>query len=212
MCRCLQIKMNQMFSVYGTINLRFRFVNLLGFSESFSEESVLYLVGFVTVALCPSTGQVFDSRHKVQYKQKYILQYTTNFVIYAARSEQYRRAYIQYLKTTLPWLFKIGSGSSRSGGRRQRPNIFIINSVQSAPQLTSPSKGTRGSIKVDVKVNFKEIIQTSEKKMNIFRKVLRVQIRQDCIPILSIYQIFSYFLQVLLTKLTMTCRMPNFSF
>ena len=65
MCRCLQIKMNQMFSVYGTINFRFRFINLLGFSESFSEESVLYLFGFVTAALCPSNGYVFDRRHKV---------------------------------------------------------------------------------------------------------------------------------------------------
>ena len=65
MCWCLQIKMNQMFTVYGTINFRFRFVNLLGFSESFSEESVSYLVGFVTDALCPSTGWVFDSHHKV---------------------------------------------------------------------------------------------------------------------------------------------------
>merc|ERR1712078_649819 len=81
----------------------------------------------------------------------YWFQYTTNFVIYAGRSEQYRRAYIQYLKTTLPWLFKIGSGASRPGGRRHRPNIYIINSVQSAPQLTSPSKGTKGGIKVDLK-------------------------------------------------------------
>ena len=90
-------------------------------------------------------------------------QYTTNFVIYAGRSEQYRRAYIQYLKTTLPWLFKIGSGASRSGGRRQRPNIFIINSVQSAPQLTSPSKGTKGSIKVDLKVDNNDAINRKEK-------------------------------------------------
>ena len=84
-------------------------------------------------------------------------------MIYAARSEQYRRAYIQYLKTTLPWLFKISSGSSRSGGRRQRPNIFIINSVQSAPQLTSPSKGTKGSIKLDLKVCIVKNIISSKK-------------------------------------------------
>ncbi len=102
----------------------------------------------------------FCLRH-ILSKYLYLLQYTTNFVIYAGRSEQYRRAYIQYLKTTLPWLFKIGSGSSRSGTRRQRPNIFIINSVQSAPQLTSPSKGTRGSIKVDVKVWFTTIISST---------------------------------------------------
>ena len=103
-------------------------------------------------------------------------------MIYAARSEQYRRAYIQYLKTTLPWLFKISSGSSRSGGRRQRPNIFIINSVQSAPQLTSPSKGTKGSIKVDLKVCIVKNIILSEKKLIICRKLLRAQTRQDCTP------------------------------
>ena len=34
----------------------------------------------------------------------YWCQYTTNFVIYAGRSEQYRKAYTQYIRTTLPWL------------------------------------------------------------------------------------------------------------
>ena len=37
----------------------------------------------------------------------YWLQYTTNFVVYAGRSEQYRRAYTQYIKTTLPWLTSV---------------------------------------------------------------------------------------------------------
>ena len=37
----------------------------------------------------------------------YWLQYTTNFVVYAGRSEQYRRAYTQYIKTTLPWLSSV---------------------------------------------------------------------------------------------------------
>ena len=127
----------------------------------------------------------------ILFSYLYFLQYTTNFVIYAARSEQYRRAYIQYLKTTLPWLFKISSGSSRSGGRRQRPNIFIINSVQSAPQLTSPSKGTKGSIKVDLKVCIVENIMSSEKKLIICRKLLRAQIRQDCTPFSHQYNEYS---------------------
>ena len=122
----------------------------------------------------------------ILFSYLYFLQYTTNFVIYAARSEQYRRAYIQYLKTTLPWLFKISSVSSRSGGRRQRPNIFIINSVQSAPQLTSPSKGTKGSIKVDLKVILQNNLN-KQKKLIICRKLLRAQIRQDCTLFLPIY-------------------------
>ena len=37
----------------------------------------------------------------------YWLQYTTNFVVYAGRSEQYRRAYTQYIKTSLPWLHTV---------------------------------------------------------------------------------------------------------
>ena len=51
-----------------------------------------------------------------------LFQYTTNFVIYAARSEQYRKAYIQYIKTTVPWLFEW------KGSSKRRPRIFIINS------------------------------------------------------------------------------------
>ena len=61
---------------------------------------------------------------------RYLLQYATNFVIYAGRSEQYRRAYTQYLRTTLPWLWRAGAGQ-RAGpraGAGQRA-VFIINPV-----------------------------------------------------------------------------------
>ena len=62
----------------------------------------------------------------------YLLQYATNFVIYAGRSEQYRRAYTQYLRTTLPWLWRGGTegrgraGAGRGAGQRA---VFIINPV-----------------------------------------------------------------------------------
>merc|ERR1719422_1631262 len=70
----------------------------------------------------------------------YWFQYTTNFVIYAARSEQYRRAYIQYLKTTLPWLFEISPATQdRRNGKRKKNTIYIINPVlrrtSSTPEL-----------------------------------------------------------------------------
>ena len=48
------------------------------------------------------------------------MQYSTNFVIYAARSGQYRKAYILFLRSCLPWLFKSKSGI--------KP-IFIINPI-----------------------------------------------------------------------------------
>ena len=57
----------------------------------------------------------------------YWFQYTTNFVIYAGRSEQYRRAYTQYIKTTLPWLWDF-TDSDRKHLRHPRTcyqNIFL---------------------------------------------------------------------------------------
>ena len=47
-------------------------------------------------------------------------QYTLNFVIYAARSEQYRTAYLRYLKKKFPLLFGIHKS-------RKHNTIFIIN-------------------------------------------------------------------------------------
>ena len=92
-----------------------------------------------------------------------MFQYTTNFVIYAARSEQYRKAYIHYIKTTLPWLFD-GVTSPR---RHKRPgharaaSIFIINPVvrrsNSSPQLTFNNRDKSGAVrgmKVDMKLEY----------------------------------------------------------
>ena len=47
-------------------------------------------------------------------------QYTLNFVVYAARSEQYRRAYLSYLKEKLSQVFGINGSQIHS-------TIFIIN-------------------------------------------------------------------------------------
>merc|ERR1712133_22575 len=85
----------------------------------------------------------------------YWFQYTTNFVIYAARSEQYRKAYIQYIKTTLPWCFKI-SPSATNRKRRKKNTIYIINPVlrrtSSTPELNFHKD--KNSLKVDVKVEY----------------------------------------------------------
>ena len=51
-----------------------------------------------------------------------MLQYTLNFVIYAARSDQYRAAYLTYLKKKLPLLFGLHRGrkSKRIGQEVKR--------------------------------------------------------------------------------------------
>ena len=46
----------------------------------------------------------------------YWFQYSTNFIIYAAKSEQYRRAYRLYLRTCLPWLLPM----------RRDSQVFVI--------------------------------------------------------------------------------------
>jgi len=51
----------------------------------------------------------------------YWMQYTTNFVLYAGRNPQYRKAYILYLRTSIPWLFT-------KKKERQKENIFNISS------------------------------------------------------------------------------------
>ena len=50
----------------------------------------------------------------------YWFQYSTNFIIYAAKSEQYRRAYRLYMRTCLPWLLP---------GRREC-QVFVIKLSQ----------------------------------------------------------------------------------
>ena len=47
----------------------------------------------------------------------HLKQYSSNFIIYAAKSEQYRRAYRLYLRTCLPWLLP---------GRRNS-QVFVID-------------------------------------------------------------------------------------
>ena len=92
-----------------------------------------------------------------------MFQYTTNFVIYAARSEQYRKAYIHYIKTTLPWLFDGVTSTRRQKGpgHARAASIFIINPVvrrsNSSPQLTFNNRDKSGAVrgmKVDMKLEY----------------------------------------------------------
>ena len=64
--------------------------------------SVCYLVFVGPIYIC-TLASIRDEQNLVCFIL-YWFQYTTNWIIYAARSEQYRKAYSQYIKTTLPWL------------------------------------------------------------------------------------------------------------
>ena len=67
--------------------------------------------------------------------------YSFNFVIYAARSEQYRKAYLRYMKEKLPWVFGIR--------KTQKHNtIFIINPPISCPELH------QNQVKMDMKLEY----------------------------------------------------------
>ena len=67
-----------------------------------------------------------------------LLQYIINFIIYARRSEQYRKAYVQYLRATFAWLFDINT-------RRRERTIFILSPV--VKKCEAPS----ASVKLDMK-------------------------------------------------------------
>ena len=51
------------------------------------------------------------------------MQYTTNFAVYAGRSEQYRRAYAQYLR----WAGRRVREWGQRDRARPRQTVFIIN-------------------------------------------------------------------------------------
>ena len=76
---------------------------------------------------------------------KYVLQYIINFIIYAGRSEQYRKAYVQYIRATFPWLFDL------KNTRRER-TIFILS-----PEVKKCSRASvnleANSIKLDMKLD-----------------------------------------------------------
>jgi len=88
----------------------------------------------------------------------YWLQYTTNFIIYAARSMQYRKAYIEYMRTALPWLFK--------KKKRNLETIFIISQnhrrFKSAPELNfqrdSKSISIENKFNVSLTLKFEYIL------------------------------------------------------
>ena len=69
-----------------------------------------------------------------------LLQYIINFIIYAGRSEQYRKAYVQYLRATFAWLFDINT-------RRRERTIFILSPV--VKKCEAPS----ASVKLDMKLD-----------------------------------------------------------
>ena len=109
---------------------------------------------------------------------KKIFQYTTNFVIYAARSEQYRKAYIQYIKTTLPWLFDdINYPQRNQKPRTRRSDVFIIDPLvrrtSSLPQLAlihdrekTEEKQSEKGVDITTEQQFNEKkIQKSKKKI-----------------------------------------------
>ena len=71
--------------------------------------------------------------------------YSFNFVIYAARSEQYRKTYLRYLREKLPWLFGIRK-------TKKHNTIFIINppirKTASSPELH------QNQVKMDMKLKY----------------------------------------------------------
>ena len=96
-------------------------------------------------------------------------QYMLNFVIYAARSEHYRAAYLQYLKEKLSFLF----GAFRSGKQNR---IFIINHRRTAsnPELYKDNRNER---KVDVKLEYSLHLQ-NEKIIHSYTGTIKVQFVQ----------------------------------
>ena len=97
-----------------------------------------------------------------------ILQYSTNFIIYAARSGQYRKAYILFLKSCLPWLFQRNS-TSYHRSKRGINRIFIINPIMkrfsSTPDLfkyRNPKNGNlEENINLSLDLRFEKILCTS---------------------------------------------------
>jgi len=77
----------------------------------------------------------------------YWMQYTTNFVLYAGRNKEYRKAYVKFLRTALPWLFE----KKQSNNRGQE--IFVIS--VSAPEMTVSKKGDRKNVKLDLELHYR---------------------------------------------------------
>ena len=99
----------------------FVFVSPIYCCSIFGIIDVPYLICFILYWF-----QVSFSELKVDFSIYKIPQYSTNFIIYAARSVQYRRAYILFIRSCLPWLFEINpSGKSK----RKLNAIFIIHPI-----------------------------------------------------------------------------------
>ena len=74
-----------------------------------------------------------------------VLQYIINFVIYAGRSEQYRKAYVQFIRATLPWLSDINN-------RRRERTVFILSPAVKKCSGASVNLDTN-NIKLDMKLD-----------------------------------------------------------
>ena len=103
-----------------------------------------------------------------------MLQYTLNFVIYAARSDQYRAAYLTYLKKKLPLLFGLHRG------RKSNNTVFIINH-RIAPEVkrtaSNPEKANDKDGKntdVDVRVEYSLDLQY-EKVIHTYTGSIKVE-------------------------------------
>ena len=95
-----------------------------------------------------------------------MLQYTLNFVIYAARSDQYRAAYLTYLKKKLPLLFGLHRGrkSKRIGQEVKR--------TASNPEKANDKDGKNTD--VDVRVEYSLDLQY-EKMIHTYTGSIKVE-------------------------------------
>merc|ERR1739838_275201 len=113
------------------INIRDRRMTATLFAMSF-----LYVLFVSPIVLC-GIFKVLENWNLVFFIL-YWLQYGLNFVVYAARSEQYRMAYKLYIKKQLPFLFRICK-------TKERNSVLFINS---SPELDT----NKGKNKEDIPV------------------------------------------------------------
>ena len=83
----------------------------------------------------------------------FYFQYDLNFLVYAARNNQYRMAYKLYIRKQLPFLFRICK-------TKERNSIFFINS---SPELDS----NKGKKKEDIHVRVGRSLDVEMEKVMI---------------------------------------------
>jgi len=128
------------------INIRDRRMTATLFAMSF-----LYVLFVSPIVLC-GIFKVLENWNLVFFIL-YWLQYGLNFVVYAARSEQYRMAYKLYIKKQLPFLFRICK-------TKERNSVFFINS---SPELDT----NKGKNKEDIPVRVGRSLDVEMEKVMI---------------------------------------------